>query len=212
MKSLEIRIELATAIEMPKYPIHLDGLLYWALGGNLSMLNEVLEKEGDVYKASSMCLVKSVHSPITYCEIFHPTQTHWLDWQYPVIKKGKSLDIEVKGGPYRKRMTSKEGIVVPEVLFHATGNAEKIRYLLESLGFIGLSNNQGYGEITNIQISEIEKDFSFFDEAGKLARILPIGMVKESGYLIDTARYKPPYIASELARCAIPNLRVKVED
>lgn len=216
MTPIRIIVEVLSPIELPKYPIHLDGLLFWALKDEsditdeeaLIKLDSILAKDGDIYKASSMRFIRSVDLPIVDKEIAHPTRTHWNEWKFTVVEKSKT--ITTKGGPFRKRMTIKAGISAGFVEFNAVGDAMKIQYLLDSLGFIGLSNRQGFGEIGEIQVDEINEDYSFYDENGELARVLPIAVAKQycGEYLSIKNSYQPPYKTSARVDCLVPNFRV----
>lgn len=216
MTPVRITIEILSPIEMPKYPIHLDGLLFWALKDEtdltdeqaLAELDSVLAIDGDIYKASSMRFIRSVDLPIVDNEIAHPTRTHWDEWQFTLTQKSKT--VTTKGGPFRKRMTTRSGMSTGFVEFCAVGDAKKIHYLLDSLGFIGLSNRQGFGEIGNIQIDEINEDYSFFDENDELARVLPIAVANRNSdeYLAIKNSYHPPYKTSIRVDCLVPNFRV----
>lgn len=215
MKSLHIVLEILSPIELPKYPIGLDGLLYWAVKDNsdatdeqvLEYLDQVLSKKDGIYQASSMRCIRNAEAPLIEKMISHPTRTHWSEWPFPL--KDKKKQVTTKGGPHRRRMTSKNGISVGHVDFHAVGDAEKIHYMLDILGFIGTSNNQGFGEIGQIEITTIEDDFSFFDENKLLARVLPMSMMTGQRQYFQTINsFKPPYNSSPRELCAIPDFRV----
>lgn len=216
MTPVHITMELLSPIELPKYPIHLDGLLFWAIKEEtdssdeeaLQVLNTVLDKDGDVYKASSIRFIRSVEMPILDTDIAHPTRTHWDDWPFKVLENSKT--ITTKGGPFRKRMTTKSGLSAGQADFYAVGDAQKIKYLLETLGFIGLSNRQGFGEIGSVQVDVIEDDYSFFDENNQLARVLPVERVQDSSneYLKIMNSFQPPYSSSTRTECCCPNFRI----
>lgn len=207
MKNLHIVLELNTPIELPKYPISLDGLLYWAIvlnGGDESLLDVVLAKKDDIYLASALRFVRAPYLCFEAMETAHPICQNWPDFPFKTDKKA----VCEKGGPYRRKMTSRLGILAKQIDFHAVGNAEKIEYLLKILGFIGLSNNQGFGEIVSVTATEIDDDYSWFDEQGELARVLPVKYVEqESKYLKDVSSYKPNYATSERVACCLPNFR-----
>lgn len=207
MKNLHIVLELITPIELPKYPISLDGLLYWSIvqnGGDQSLLDSVLAKKGDIYLASALRFVRAPHLCFEAVTTAHPICQNWPDFPFKTDKK----TVCEKGGPHRRKMTSRLGILAKQVDFHAVGNPEKIEYLLKILGFIGLSNNQGFGEIVSVTATEIDEDYSWFDEQGELARVLPVQYVEqESKYLKDVSSYKPNYVTSERVACCLPNFR-----
>lgn len=218
MKKLHISVELQSPIALPKYPIHLDALLFEAIKDNSDMdfasitciLDTILAKEDGVYKASAMRFVKSNHFPLKTFEWALATRTHWEDWQFSQHEKSKN--IITKGGGFRKRVTTYNVILTKYVDFHATGNIAQIKYLLEALGFIGRLNNQGFGEIANIQIEEIEADYSFFDEQGDLARCLPVSLVndeqKNKNIQVKNS-ITPPYQHSERVLSILPSFRLK---
>ena len=217
MKPIKISLEISSPILVPKYPIHLDALLYasYQLNTNLSdteILNElekVLAKEDGIFKASALRYVRTKQSPISMCEWSLVTRTHWIEWPYSSHEREKT--ITVKGGGFRKRVTTYNAILTSTVEFHAVGEPKKIKYLLESLGFIGLNNSQGFGEITAVEIDD-DDDFCFFDEEGELARCLPLHMVsseKVQHYLRVINSVKPPYQSSERVDSLLPNFRLK---
>lgn len=217
MKPIKISLEISSPILVPKYPIHLDALLYasYQLNTNLSdteILNElekVLAKEDGIFKASALRYVRTKQSPISMCEWSLVTRTHWIEWPYSSHEREKT--IIVKGGGFRKRVTAYNAILTATVEFHAVGEPRKIKYLLESLGFIGLNNSQGFGEITAVEVDD-DDDFCFFDEEGELARCLPLHMVsseKAQHYLRVKNSVKPPYQSSERVDSLLPNFRLK---
>lgn len=207
MENLKITLEMNTAIEMPKFPISLDGLLYWAIvenGGDPEMLDQVLGKKDGIYQSSTMRFVRAPHLGFNAESIAHPTCINWVDYN---IKTDKKV-ISMKGGPYRKRVTEREGILAQQIEFSAVGDRAKIEYLLSIQRFIGLNNKQGSGEISNISITPEEHDYSWFDEDGELARILPVEYVDDaSKYLQCIAAFKPNYKTTERKPCCLPNFR-----
>lgn len=217
MKPLKISLEISSPILVPKYPVHLDALLYSSLQLNtnfsdeeiLNELNKILESEDGIFKASAMRYLRTKEQSVVTGEWSLVTRTHWTEWPYSSHEREKS--IIVKGGGFRKRVTTYNSIITPAVEFHAVGDPQKIKYLLENLGFIGLNNSQGFGEITRIDIED-DSDFSFFDEDGQLARCLPVHMVSQnklSEYLRLKNSVKPPYKTSERVDSVIPNFRLK---
>ncbi|WP_436659648.1 hypothetical protein [Acinetobacter sp. P1(2025)] len=209
MKNLKVVVEILSPIVMPKFPIHLDALIYYGVGFDFDKLDQVLAKDdaSGVYRASAMQFLRIAGETIKETAAVHATRTYWEDFKLPFSHKAGT--ITVKGGPYRKKMTKRNAISTQYVQFYAVGDAEKIKYVLSSLGFIGKSNQQGFGQIGNIEIEEVENDFSFFDQNAELARILPIEMVETNkSYLKQFVRYKPSYVQSESADCFLPNFKL----
>lgn len=218
MKALHISLEILSPILVPKYPIHLDALLYAALKDNsdmddesiLKILDQVLGKHEGIYKASAMRYLKNNHFPLIAKNWSFATRTHWEDWEYSPNLKTKN--VITKGGPYRKRVTTYNGIQAHAVDFFAVGKEKEIYYLLKCLGFIGLNNSQGFGEIGEISINEIDQDLSFIDDDGELARCLPINMIPENikpSVMQFNNSVKPPYKSSDRLLAGIPNFRTK---
>lgn len=218
MKPLHIAVELLSPVVMPKYPIHLDALLYECIKDNsdldqqsiTKLLDTILSKKDGVYQASAMRFLKSNHNPIKSFEWALATRTHWQDWQFSEHEKAKN--IITKGGGFRKRVTTYNALLVKTVDFHAVGNPKHIKQLLETIGFIGLLNNQGFGEIADIHIEVVADDYSFFDEDGNLARCLPVELVdlnQRDEYLEVINSVKPPYKFSERVPSLLPSFRLK---
>lgn len=218
MKPLHISVELLSPVVMPKYPIHLDALLYEAIKDNsdldqqsiTDLLDKFLAKKNGIYQASAMRFLKSNHNPLKTFEWALATRTHWEDWQFSEHEKAKN--IITKGGGFRKRVTTYNAILVKTVDFHAVGDAARIKQMLEAIGFIGMLNNQGFGEVADVHIEVIDNDFSFFDEEGRLARCLPIELVDQDQrdqYLQVINSVKPPYKFSERVQSLLPSFRLK---
>lgn len=215
MKNLRIRVQVLTPIEIPNYPIHLDGLLYWSIIDHtdwdkdtaLSYLDSAIAKQNGIYKASAMIFTRSVDTPLIACETAHPTTINWNEFGLLLSKKIGT--IITKTGYYRKRMTKRNAISVGYIEFYAVGDSYKIQHLLELAGFIGLSNKQGFGEIGEILIEEIAQDHSFFFENGLVARNLPIEMLpsdyKGVQQLLPTT---PPYSTTRKILSVFPEFTV----
>lgn len=215
MKKLKITLEILAPIEVPKFPIHLDGLLFWSIIDHsdfsesqaLDYLDTILDKDNGIYRTSALIYTRSLKHPLTACETNHPTTVNWNEFSLPLSKKVGT--IVTKTGYYRKKMTSRNALSVAFVEFYAVGDANKIRHLLELAGFIGLSNKQGYGEIGEIIIEEIENDYSFFLKDGSIARNLPVSMLPE-GYqgLKQQLPLNPPYRSAVRHLAALPEFTV----
>lgn len=217
-KPLHILLEIGSPIEMPQYPIHLDSLLYWAIKDNcdddnvsvLARLDQILDKAHGIYKASSMRFVRSVSQGLIVKDINHPTRTHWSDWEIQLSKKASR--VTTKTGGFRKRLTIKNGVLCERVEFFAVGDAAKIRYLLEVVGFIGTSNRQGFGEIININIEEVDVDQSWYSVDRELMRILPSTLFSpayaDQSYRLSMAAFAPPYHQSGQQACVFPNFLI----
>lgn len=215
MKNLKIKLEILSPIETPNYPVHLDGLLFWSIIDHsnysqeqaLAFLDDVLAKEDGIYKASAMIYTRSHTHPLTACETTHPTSINWFEFSLPLSKKVGT--IVTKSGYFRKKMTTRNAIAVGYVEFYAIGNPDKIRHLLELAAFIGLSNKQGFGEIGDISIEEIENDYTFFLSDGTVARSLPVSKLPDDYTGIKKLLpIVPPYSTSPKQLAALPEFKV----
>lgn len=212
MKNLSITLHLQSPLIPGKYPLNLDGLLYWAAyeGHKESdtaaqeVLLKALDSEGGVFKSSDMIYLQTPQGAINQTEAVFPTTMKWREFKYPLGKKS----IMELGGPYRSRLTSYTAIEVEAVRFYAVGDANLIHYLLDSAGFIGRGNNQGHGEIVEIVIEEVDHDMSWYvlddNDGAVLQRCLPTSVTQDIDVLastlaklpISTIRTKPPYTTS----------------
>lgn len=182
MKNLCITVHVVTPIITGKYPLNLDGLLYWAAyeGSNedearaLEIVERALDSKQGVFASSDMIFIQTPSNGITQKEATFTTNFKWREYPYESKKKS----IMESGGPYRARLTTYNAVGCSAVRFYARGNADLIRFLVESAGFIGRGNNQGHGEISEIVIDEIEQDLSWFrtssDGKPLLQRCLPV--------------------------------------
>lgn len=214
MNNLKITIYLKTPLIPGKYPMNLDGLLYWsAFDGNhedealaLDMVNRALASDKGVFKSSDLIYKHYQDTGISAQEAVFTTNFKWRE--FPLnLQKGSILET---GGPYRARLTTYQSISCDAVGFYAVGDAKLIEFLIDSLGFIGRGNNQGHGEISEIVIEQIDEDLSWYQEKNgvlQLNRSLPLEVIESSEILrpltktMDTTllRFKPPYTRSDEA-------------
>lgn len=212
MKNLCITLHLQTALIPGKYPLNLDGLLYWAAyeGSHddeqkaLEIVSKALASKDGVFCSSDMIYLQTLQGGITQGEAVFSTNFKWSEHKYPLNRKS----IMELGGPYRSRLTTYNSINVEAVRFYAVGNPDLIRFLIESAGFIGRGNNQGHGEIKEITFDELDQDLSWYvineDGSVQLNRCLPASLcdnIPELNEAMDKAdqtllRTAPPYITS----------------
>lgn len=80
---LKIELEILTSIVHGNYyPIHLDGLIYWAIRNfsdvhdfAIQEIDKVFSKTSGVYHASQALFVKSLNARITATEVVRSTNT-----------------------------------------------------------------------------------------------------------------------------------------
>ncbi len=207
---LRIEVDMMTSIvHSNTHPIHLDGLLYWAIysmNNNhekiIEVLDETLSKSQDVYHASQALYEKSSSHNILAKEITRITRTDWKEFDGILTKPKKT--IKENEGVFCKKFTLKLATQVKRIIFFAHGNHEKIQFYLNSILGIGLQANSGFGEIAKVKVVRIVDDHSWFlDE--KLNRILPKSMFYMSrNEPVRSCRYKPNYKSSDVVDCYIP--------
>lgn len=214
MKNLCITLHIKTPIIPGKYPLNLDGLLYWAAFEGcgedeqkaLEIVDRALESDLGVYKSSDMIYLHTPQQGLTQGEAVFSTNFDWREYQHPTKRKS----VMELGGPYRARLTTYASISCQAVRFYAVGDADLIRFLIDSAGFIGRGNNQGHGEISEILIDEIGDDWSWHKSEDNstvvmLQRSLPVnvseGIDALKGVLNPAdqtlIRTKPPYTTSK---------------
>ena len=212
MKNLCITLHLNTPLIPGKYPLNLDGLLYWSAyeghkeddaAAQLVLLKALDSKDG-IFKSSDMIYLQTPEAVITQSQAVFSTTMNWREFKYPMNK----MSVMELGGPYRSRLTTYSSVSVQAVRFYAVGDAKLIRFLIESAGFIGRGNNQGHGEITEIAIEEIDQDLSWYavDANGDtvLNRCLPAHVIAQNEHLNEqfssvptsVVRVSPPYPTS----------------
>lgn len=212
MKNLCITLHLNTPLIPGKYPLNLDGLLYWSAyeghkedndAAQLVLLKALGSKDG-IFKSSDMIYLQTPEAVITQSQAVFSTTMRWREFKYPL---NKTAVMEL-GGPYRSRLTTYDSVSVQAVRFYAVGNAKLIRFLIESAGFIGRGNNQGHGEISEIAIEEIDQDMSWYGVDAHantvLNRCLPAHIITQDEVLNEVfssvpksvIRVSPPYPTS----------------
>lgn len=213
MKNLCITLHIKTPIIPGKYPLNLDGLLYWAAFEGcdedkqkaFDIVDRALDANLGVYKSSDMIYLHTPQHALTQGEAVFSTNFDWREYQHPTKRKS----VMELGGPYRSRLTTYASINCQAVRFYAVGDPDVIRFLIDSAGFIGRGNNQGHGEISEIVIEEIDKDLSWYktedDNSVSLQRSLPVKVAETlsslKGFLSPDdqtlIRTKPPYTTSK---------------
>ena len=190
------------------FPLHLDGLLYWAILQFMEEnkvqdeLNRIIQLTNGVYRASQALFVKSNRNNLTVEHTNRVTRTAWREYELGFSKSKKS--IKECEGPFRKRLDTFMAIKANKIIFFAQADVALVQWYLNSLMGIGRHTNSGFGEIDNIIINNIEQDNSWFLN-GMLNRVLPISCLSEPlNNPVRTIRYKPNYKTSEQVDCYIP--------
>jgi CRISPR type IV-associated protein Csf3 len=207
---LRIEIEIITPIVHGNYyPIHLDGLIYWAIRNfsdshdfAIGEMDHVFSKSSGIYHASQALFIKSFNSRIIATEVTRTTNFNWAEYEGTFTKVKKS--IKENEGIFRKIFTERLAIKANRILFFAHGDAQKLSFYLNSLLGVGRSANAGFGEIAKVDISKSMEDNSWFLD-DKLNRILPTSIFSLArNEPIKSCRYKPNYKDGASAECYVP--------
>lgn len=207
---LKIELEILTSmVHGNYYPIHLDGLVYWAIRNfsdvhdfAIQEIDKVFSKTSGVYHASQALFVKSLNARITATEVVRSTNTQWAEYKGSFTKAKKS--IKENEGVFRRLYTERLGIKASKIIFFAHGDAEKVQFYLNSLIGVGRSANAGFGEIAKVEVSKAMEDYSWFYD-DKLNRILPTRIFTMArNEPVKSCRFKPNYKDGDTADCYMP--------
>ena len=78
----------------------------------------------------------------------------------------------------------------PEMIFYARGDRRQIESLLNHISNIGKKSSQGFGEIREWKVEEVEKDWSVWKD-GQPMRAIPSS--PQAGFLLQQTGYCFPY-------------------
>jgi CRISPR type IV-associated protein Csf3 len=207
---LRIEIEMATSvIQVSGYPLHLDGLIYWAIFNFLNnhdltihALDETLSKSKGVYHASQAIYEKNSNKSIMPSEITRLTVTDWKNYNEGFSHTKKS--IKENEGPFCKKFNQFNAVQVQKIIFFAHGDLKQLEFYLNSLTGIGKGANAGFGEIRKITLEKIIEDKSWFID-DKLNRILPTKLFSlPRNEPVRNCRFSPNYVGSEIEECYVP--------
>lgn len=207
---LKIELEILTSIIHGNYyPIHLDGLVYWAIrnfydahDSAIQEVDQVFSKSSGIYHASQALFVKSLNSRITATEVVRSTSTQWAEYKGNFTKAKKS--IKENEGVFRKLYSERLATKANKIIFFAHGDPDKVEFYLNSLMGIGRSANAGFGEISKVDVTKAIEDYSWFYD-DKLNRILPTRLFTMArNEPIKSCRFKPNYKEGDTAECYIP--------
>lgn len=207
---LKIELDILTPIIHGNYyPIHLDGLVYWAIRNfsdehdyAMQEIDNVFSKTNGVYHASQALFVKSMNSKIIATESVRTTSTQWAEYQGSFTKVKKS--IKENEGVFRKLYSERLAIKANKIIFFAHGDPDKVLFYLNSLVGIGRSANAGFGEIAKVNVTLAMEDYSWFYD-DKLNRILPIRIFTMArNEPIKSCRFKPNYKEGATVECYMP--------
>jgi len=202
MTPFELRIRLLTPMEVGRFSVRLDGLLWHALYLHLGCPIAAQEALGDYlepvenaagqryYKASSMVfgLVGKINTgkkevvesllALTRAKVGVMRDGSDLSPEKfkPNSANGKRYTRVITfGGVYKNRLDKNPAYFASHVVFHGVGKGQEIAELIEFyVGAIGINSNSGSGTIGEVTAFTTHKDYSLVDQFGFPARPLPV--------------------------------------
>lgn len=203
MNPFELRIRLLTPMEVGRFGIRLDGLLWHTLYLHLGCpikakdalhdyLAVVDNNAGQSYfKASSMQFgligqlntgsKTVVESLLALTRAKVGTMRDGSDLSPEKFKPNSSTGkrytrIVTTGGVYKNRLDKKQAYFANHTVFHGVGKGEEIADLMAFyVGALGINSNSGSGTIGKIQAIHAQHDYSLLDSQGFPARPIPLG-------------------------------------
>lgn len=165
------------------------------------LLNPILDTKLDVFCAS-YGFGKSTEFTTRWCKKFHTKDDDLI------LFKGKGKQrVETGSGHFKNYHMPLVVKSFKEIVFFARGDKEKIKQALDNVYFIGKKSSQGYGEVREWIIEEIEEDCSVLDKNNNPMRNIPAKYLKEVGLdkILEYENYPivPPYKREEKEFCII---------
>ncbi|WP_374723602.1 hypothetical protein [Calidifontibacillus erzurumensis] len=117
----------------------------------------------------------------------------------PLAKDGVHLEKATgpanpsESGGFKSYFEHRNLIVTDYLLFHAYGNKDEVTRLLTQIKGIGKKTAIGYGKVKNVEVKEVEQDYSLFTPEGKPSRLLPVEDFSPIHARMVAAPSIPPY-------------------
>lgn len=218
-------IETATPFAIGVHAVNLDAILYACIGArwNLSdpdaihnRLKQYLafDDAAGVYKASSMMMVATPDRGVNVISTQRPDNIR--SNMAPDLYTSKKKVINIIGGPYKRRLTSRESYSAPFVAFHVVGSSDEIVALLENhMCGIGVdATTAAFGEPISFQV--YHKDSVTWDSSNGMAmRPLPESLGNTLGVEgnVRPLALTPPYHSVALEAGYSPKrINIKIFD
>lgn len=131
----------------------------------------------------------------------------------------KEVNIELATGPsnnpssggFKSYYESRNLLLTEYLIFHAIGNREEVKRLLDKLPGVGKKVSIGFGKVNKVEVEEIEEDFSLFAPNHKPARYLPVVDFPNLKSQIVGSRIVPPYWSKrDMTICYTPSSPIPV--
>ena len=129
-----------------------------------------------------------------------------------LTKKQNKGRVHTDRGYYKDFMINIPLLLTNSIVFYCNADKNELGNLLKNLTQIGKKTSIGGGRIQNININEIDQDYSFFKE-GRIMRPVPanIKLPIVEGLVFSNLPYKPPYWnKSHVKMCYSPESQIKI--
>lgn len=192
---------------------YLDALLY-----NELMFKQGLCKSGKkLNRGDSIDEIKEIRIPlksIRYNDVpiyFCSNPIYKIDYEYRedfsyhmepelcfLLSDKERKSISSTSGIYKDRRLPIRLKLVNEIIWFCNGTKNSVLEILQSITSIGSLRKQGFGVISEWEVENIEKDYSFFIERKEkrvLMKSLPENIIQKdmTGYTIGYGAFSPPY-------------------
>ncbi|ELP6119463.1 hypothetical protein QTV43_000608 [Vibrio vulnificus] len=219
-KNCRIIVKCGTPVVLAEFAPHFDAIIYEALSQMTSLdRDEILYRMKTIIKwnqylgvfhassarfgitteqglsVSNYTRVDTTHLGLFSSKNFRPTS----------LRKNAYKSVVVAGGPYKRRVTTRNAYVSPYMVFDCCCDPIVIRKLLKN-AFVGVgydSFRAGIGEIQEVIVQETEFDESIFSK-GKVRRNVPAAKVKCYEGRRTESPLAPPYYLGEKIECKSP--------
>lgn len=177
---------------------------------NLELDNLMLpiKKTDDVYHASVSQFDKAPLYQSTIYKRFDDKNTYKLK---PKQRQGR---IHTDRGYFKDFMINLPFLLSEEVSYYTCADKAELERLLPNITNIGKKTDIGGGRVLDIEIKEVESDYSFYKD-GRIMRPIPPHLAKKlplmEGTTYMNTTYKPPYWDKRnVAMCLCPKNEVSM--
>jgi len=223
-KPLQITAFLANSIAVyDDWTPQLEGLLIYQLLQELGLAhpNPNLQqiKDCDVIVRGKLPIKQNSEHGFYYCS--SPVYTYLSEEKSNFRKRWDANDKFIDWGKRKAKIQTSEGAeknydlplflrLTNRIDWFAVGDKEEIESLLKYCTGLGKKRSQGYGQVIEWKVTEIENDWSLIRE-NELMKPLPNFICKELGinrfYNLLTYGWKPPiWLTENKALCMMPEV------
>lgn len=218
MSAFYVRIELGTPVILNPV-LTLDGLLarlaFDRLGDAGAALDGLpLERHGAIHKASMLFAEgPAPQAPVSMVRLVNPGKTLTADMVRP--KRGAKLpNIRIHRGEFKSLLDTYTAILPRALWAFGRGDPDAVREELRGAKAIGKKRAQGWGEVADIQVEEVEVEvdarFGLMTADGEPGRAVPWPLWREIGGRQDgvtttMAKTGFPRWSCEPEFCAVPS-------